>query len=151
MPNWAVNTRLEKKDIEFICILMYSIKVKNMLLVSTQWKIKKYITLCDQWIFRSIDVLITQSWVLNIYHFHVVDWVLNKDWMNIMPFHRGVFVLQTRELLNQRVNLRINGFCYWLPYCDNLYHFCLFQSLSLIFSWVFRFPKWVVTSLWQFW
>ena len=105
MPNWAVNTRLEKKDIEFICILMYSIKVKNMLLVSTQWKIKKYITLCDQWIFRSIDVLITQSWVLNIYHFHVVDWVLNKDWMNIMPFHRGVFVLQTRELLNQRVNL----------------------------------------------
>ena len=61
MPNWALNTVLEKSDIEFTCLLIYSIYVQKYASIEYSMKVKKFITLSTQWIFRCAYVLKQQK------------------------------------------------------------------------------------------
>ena len=42
MPNWALNTVIEKSDIEFTCLLIYSIYVQKYVSIDYSMKVKKF-------------------------------------------------------------------------------------------------------------
>ena len=64
MPNWALNTVIEKSDIEFTCLLIYSIYVQKYASIEYSMKVKKFIT----WVLNGFsDVLMYSSNKKKIY------------------------------------------------------------------------------------